>query len=129
MPAAPIPVHELKRVAAVQKTRLLGTPAEERFDQITRLARRMFNVPMAIIDIVGEKLAWLKSVQGFDRFEVAREHSYCHVISYGAKSLDALLRRADTELYRAKHGGRNRLEIDTSGQAADDARPLVSAPH
>ncbi len=78
MPAAPIHPHEIRRLAAVQRTRLLGTPAEERFDKISRLACRMFGVSMAIIDIVGEKLAWLKSVQGFDRFEVLRPVSYCH---------------------------------------------------
>ena len=57
---------------------MLGTPAEERFDSITRLARRLFDVPMAVIDIVGEKLAWLKSAQGFDGFEGIRCDSYCH---------------------------------------------------
>jgi hypothetical protein len=57
MPAAPDSPHEIRRLAAVRKVRLLGTPAEERFDKITRLARRMFGVPMACIDIVGEKLA------------------------------------------------------------------------
>jgi diguanylate cyclase (GGDEF)-like protein len=78
MPAAPHSPHETRRLAAVQKVRLLGTPAEERFDRITRLARRMFDVPMACIDIVGEKLAWLKSVQGFDGIEGLRKDSYCH---------------------------------------------------
>lgn len=78
MPAAPVPPHELRRLAAVQKLLLLGTPAEERFDRITRLAQRMFDVPMACIDIVGEKLAWLKSVQGFDGVEGLRKDSYCH---------------------------------------------------
>ncbi|MFC5864114.1 GGDEF domain-containing protein [Acidicapsa dinghuensis] len=78
MPAAPISPGEIRRLAAVQKLRLLGTPAEERFDKITRLAKRMFNVPMACIDIVGEKLAWLKSVQGFDGIEGLRKDSYCH---------------------------------------------------
>jgi hypothetical protein len=42
VPAAPVPPHEIRRIAAVQKLRLLGTPAEERFDKISRLARRMF---------------------------------------------------------------------------------------
>jgi diguanylate cyclase (GGDEF)-like protein len=78
MPAAPASAHELRRLAAVQKVRLLGTPAEERFDKITRLARRMFDVPMACLDIVGERLAWLKSVQGFDGIEGLRKDSYCH---------------------------------------------------
>ena len=65
-------------MAAVHRTRLLGTPAEERFDRITRLARRLFDVPMACLDIVGDKLAWLKSVQGFDGIEAIRKDSYCH---------------------------------------------------
>jgi diguanylate cyclase (GGDEF)-like protein len=78
MPAAPSSPNELRRLAAVQKLRLLGTPAEERFDKITRLARRMFDVPMACLDIVGEKLAWLKSVQGFDGIVGLRKDSYCH---------------------------------------------------
>jgi len=68
----------MRRLAAVQKVRLLGTPAEERFDKITRLARRIFGVPMACLDIVGEKIAWLKSVQGFDGIEGLRKDSYCH---------------------------------------------------
>jgi diguanylate cyclase (GGDEF)-like protein len=62
----------------VQRVRLLGTPAEERFDKITRLARRIFGVQMACLDIVGEKLAWLKSVQGFDGIDGLRKDSYCH---------------------------------------------------
>lgn len=78
MPAAPKHPDEIRRLASVQKTRLLGTPAEERFDRVTRLARRLFDVPMAVLDIVGEDIAWLKSVQGFDGIEGLREDSYCH---------------------------------------------------
>jgi len=78
MPSAPVSPYEASRLAAVRKARLLGTPAEERFDKITRLARQMFRVPMACLDIVGEKLAWLKSVQGFDGLEGLRKDSYCH---------------------------------------------------
>jgi diguanylate cyclase (GGDEF)-like protein len=78
MPEAPRAPTEIKRLAAVQKTRLLGTPAEERFDRITRLAKRLFDCPLAALDIVGEHLAWLKSVQGFDALEGLRKDSYCH---------------------------------------------------
>lgn len=78
MPEAPRPPTEIKRLAAVQRTRLLGTPAEERFDRITRLAKRLFDVPLAALDIVGDHLAWLKSVQGFDALEGLRKDSYCH---------------------------------------------------
>ena len=78
MPEAIRAVNEAERLQSVQALRLLGTPAEERFDRITRLAQRVFNVPMAAIDIVGDKVAWLKSVQGFDGVAGIRKHSYCH---------------------------------------------------
>ena len=47
MRGAPFPPSKT-RLAAVRKVRLLGTPAEERFDKITRLARRMFGVSMIL---------------------------------------------------------------------------------
>ena len=78
MPEAPCSPTEDQRVRAVQRLGLLGTPAEERFDRITRMAKRMFGVPMAVIDIVGEDVAWLKSAQGMDAFVGARRDSYCH---------------------------------------------------
>lgn len=78
MPPAPLSPEEAKRLAAVKKLGLLGTPAEERFDAITRMARSQFDVPLACLDIVGEKLAWLKSVQGFDGIAGMRKDSYCH---------------------------------------------------
>ena len=43
---------------AVQATGLLGAPAVERFDKITRLARGMFDVPVAIIDIRSIAASW-----------------------------------------------------------------------
>jgi len=78
MPEAPIYAYEQRRMAAVNKAGLLGTPAEERFDRITRLAQRLFDVPFACLDIVGEKLVWLKSVRGFEGIEGLRKDSYCH---------------------------------------------------
>src|SRR5258706_706839 len=63
---------EARRLRAVQELHLLGTPAEERFDKLTRLARRLFDVPVAFIDIVGESRAWLKSAQGLDCLDVPR---------------------------------------------------------
>jgi diguanylate cyclase (GGDEF)-like protein len=78
VPEAAYSPTEDQRLAAVRAINLLGTPAEERFDRITRLAKRLFDVPMAVIDIVGEKLAWLKSAQGLDAVEGMRIDSYCH---------------------------------------------------
>ncbi|WP_058535443.1 GGDEF domain-containing protein [Legionella saoudiensis] len=78
MPEAPYLPNEEQRLAAVQKSQMLGTPAEERFDKITRLARRIFNVPLAVIDILGAKVAWVKSAQGVSVVMGVRKDSYCH---------------------------------------------------
>lgn len=78
MPEAPYLPNEEQRLAAVQKSQMLGTPAEERFDKITRLARRIFNVPLAVIDILGAKVSWIKSAQGLKAVMGIRKDSYCH---------------------------------------------------
>lgn len=77
MPAAPLAPNESQRLAAAHKTRHFGTPAEERFDKITRLARQMFGVKMALIDLVGEDINWFKSACGIDGTDEVRTNSYC----------------------------------------------------
>ncbi|MGL6123974.1 MAG: GGDEF domain-containing protein, partial [Shewanella sp.] len=39
-----IPENELQRVAALRALNVLDTDAEERFDRITRLTRRIFSL-------------------------------------------------------------------------------------
>ncbi len=68
---------EEDRLAALYKTRLLGTPAEERFDRITALAQKTFGVPVAMIDLVDKTRVWFKSVQGLPAIEGPRKDSYC----------------------------------------------------
>jgi len=85
-PEATPPHDEAGRLAAVSRLRLLGTPAEERFDTITRIACRLFDVPIAIVDLITERSVWLKSVQGADAHKVDAEYprdlSYCqHAIA------------------------------------------------
>jgi len=47
-------VTERLRLAALDGVHLMDTPPEERFDRITRLARQIFDVPMAQINLIGE---------------------------------------------------------------------------
>ena len=47
MKKAPIPANEEQRLAALRALGILDTPPEERFDRITRLAKRVFGVPIA----------------------------------------------------------------------------------
>jgi GAF domain-containing protein len=56
---------------------ILDTPAEERFDRITRMAASIFKVPMALVSFVDRKRQWFKSTYGLDVAETSRETSFC----------------------------------------------------
>ena len=71
------PEDEATRLAALRALDILDTPAEERFERITRLARRLFGVPMATISLVDEDRQWFKSHPGLEVEETPRDVSFC----------------------------------------------------
>lgn len=59
-------------------------PREERFDRITRTARRLLRVPIALISIVEEDVQWFRSVQGLEVDHTSRDISFCaHAVAEG----------------------------------------------
>ena len=78
----PIPIDEASRIDSLFKLDVLDTDPDERFDRITRLAKRMFDVPIALISLVDKKRQWFKSKQGLDANETSRKVSFCaHAIA------------------------------------------------
>ncbi|MDX1571288.1 MAG: sensor domain-containing diguanylate cyclase [Xanthomonadales bacterium] len=77
MIAAPKPKDEQERLSALRALGLLDTPPEERFDRVTRLAKRLFDVPIALVSLVDEDRQWFKSNQGLSCSETPRSHSFC----------------------------------------------------
>ena len=77
MPGAPQPTNEVERLRSLHALPLLDTPPEERFDRLTRLARRLFDVPIAVISLVDADRQWFKSRTGLDATETPREYSFC----------------------------------------------------
>ena len=76
------PVDEMRRLGALLASGLLDTPAEERFDRITRMAQRLFNAPFALISLIDEDRQWFKSRQGLEMKETPRAFSFCaHAIT------------------------------------------------
>ncbi|MEK7270048.1 MAG: sensor domain-containing diguanylate cyclase [Planctomycetota bacterium] len=73
----PLPPDEKERLAALRKLGLLDTPAEDRFDRITRIAKRMFGTPVAYLALVDAERQWFKSIQGLDAVETTRGVSFC----------------------------------------------------
>jgi ribonuclease BN (tRNA processing enzyme)/CheY-like chemotaxis protein len=75
---APKPNDEDLRVAAIRGLGLWGTPPEERFDRITRLAAATFNVPLSLIALMERDREWFKSCCGpLEIREVLRDDSFC----------------------------------------------------
>jgi GAF domain-containing protein len=81
-------VHNLNRLAALGRTGLLDTPAEEPFDRLTRLAARIIKTPVALVSLVDHDRQFFKSSVGLpepwrSRRETPLTHSFCkHAIAH-----------------------------------------------
>lgn len=71
------PQSEVARLEALRSLNILDTPAEERFDRLTRLAKRIFDVPIALVSLVDEDRQWFKSCIGLKVSETPRDISFC----------------------------------------------------
>lgn len=77
MQAPEIPHDEASRLEALWALDVLDTPAEERFDRLTRMAKRIFRVPIALVSLVDENRQWFKSCDGLAATETPRSISFC----------------------------------------------------
>lgn len=77
MEAPPIPADEQARLSQLRSLAILDTPPEERFDRVTRMARRLFDVPIVLVSLVDENRQWFKSCVGLDVTETDRRISFC----------------------------------------------------
>jgi len=73
----PLPLDETARLSSLHSLRILDTPSEERFDRITRMAKRVFGVEICLISLVDSNRQWFKSRQGLEVCETDREISFC----------------------------------------------------
>ena len=77
MQVPPKPADEASRIDTLRALNVLDSSPEERFDRLTRLARRLFDVPIALVSLVDEDRQWFKSCQGLDATETPRDISFC----------------------------------------------------
>lgn len=73
-----MPSNDDQRVELLRQFFCAFTPREERFDRITRLARKLLEVPMCAISIVDTYEQWFLSEQGFNTSRVRRDTSLCN---------------------------------------------------
>lgn len=77
-----VPKNEAERLHALRALQILDSSHEERFDRVTRMAKRMFGVSISLVSLVDEDRQWFKSAQGLDASETPREISFCgHAIN------------------------------------------------
>lgn len=77
MPDAP--TRESERLQALDRYDVLDTPPEEAFDRVTRLARRVFDVPVSTVSLIDAHRQWFKSRQGMPLAETPRGPALCDV--------------------------------------------------
>ncbi|WP_345811157.1 sensor domain-containing diguanylate cyclase [Paraburkholderia sp. PREW-6R] len=71
------PSNESTRLDTLRALHILDTSPEERFDRLTRLAKRLFGVPIALVSLVDANRQWFKSCVGLSTSETSRDVSFC----------------------------------------------------
>ena len=75
--------NEHERQAALERSGLLDSGEEERFDRYTRIATNLFEVPIALVTLLDRDRQWFKSRRGLDIQETPRDVSFCdHTIRH-----------------------------------------------
>lgn len=72
-----IPLNETVRLQSLHSLRILDSVPEERFDRITRMAQRLFEVDICFVSFVASDRQWFKSKQGLDACKTPRTISFC----------------------------------------------------
>jgi GAF domain-containing protein len=74
---APEPDNEAQRLEALREYRILDTEAEMAYDDLTKLAAYVCQVPIAMISLVDESRQWFKSKLGVNQRETPRDVAFC----------------------------------------------------
>jgi diguanylate cyclase (GGDEF)-like protein len=67
------------KLAQLPESTYFCTPIEERFERITRLARRALQVPVAAVTFLNDERQWFKSVAGWSITELPNDQSFCPI--------------------------------------------------
>jgi diguanylate cyclase (GGDEF)-like protein/PAS domain S-box-containing protein len=74
---APIIECEAKRLEALYEYQILDTDPETEFDDLTQLAARTCNTPIALVSLVDHDRQWFKSKVGLTVSETHRDLAFC----------------------------------------------------
>jgi PAS domain S-box-containing protein len=74
---APVPANEQERLSALQQRAILDTAPENAYDEITQLAAKICDTPIAVISFIDSDRQWMKSTVGIGVRETSREIAIC----------------------------------------------------
>ena len=71
------PKNEAARISALRAYQILDTPPERAFDDITKLAAQILNVPVIAVSFLDDDRQWFKSTVGLNISGTSRDISFC----------------------------------------------------
>ncbi|MFN3165456.1 MAG: response regulator [Phycisphaeraceae bacterium] len=77
MPKALRPDHEFQRLVSLMSCDVLDTEPEACFDDLTELASRLCQTPIALVSLVDHDRQWFKSRTGLDATQTPRDQAFC----------------------------------------------------
>ena len=74
---APLPPNEEQRLEALAQYKILDTPKDKAFDDLTRLAAYICGTPISLITLVDAERQWFKSKVGLEASQTPRNVAFC----------------------------------------------------
>lgn len=71
------PEVEEQRLRSLDQLQILDSPPEDRFERVTRMARLVFDVPMASVALLDRDRLWFKVIEGLALTELPRSSTVC----------------------------------------------------
>ena len=87
MPRACLPLNERERLGALIECSVLDTEPERVFDDLTSLAARLCEAPIALVSLLDSERQWFKSAHGIGAKETHRDFAFCAHAILGTEPL------------------------------------------